>query len=198
MGVCVDTGHVGIRQARRSFARRRPDVGDLATLDPADPRLPELADDVQAGVADGGRDVLELMTALGALGGPVHHHLHDGHPLVRGLPDHRGFLTRLPVPFPYGGRSSLDPLFGPAGLAAIVTTAARVYPSRDWRRSRSRSTRAADACLSDDAAALFSHWRDTTNAERMNAWLDVLARERRSGPGVRVGTRPGSRPPPGG
>ena len=26
-----------------------------------------------------------------------------------------------------------------------------------------------------DAAPLFRHWRDTTNAERMNAWLDVLA-----------------------
>jgi len=174
IGVCVDTGHVGIRQARRSFARRRPEVGDIATLDPADPRLPELADDVQAAVADGGRDVLELMTALGALGGPVHHHLHDGHPLVRGLSDHRGFLTRLPVPFPHGGRSSLDPLFGPAGLAAIVSTAARVYPA--GLASFSLEIHESGGRLPlDDAAALFSHWRDTTNAERMNAWLDVLA-----------------------
>jgi hypothetical protein len=174
IGVCVDTGHVGIRQARRSFARRRPGAGDLTSLDPADPRLPELADDVQAAVAEGGRDVLELMTALGALGGPVHHHLHDGHPLVRGLSDHRGFLTRLPVPFTHGGRSSLDPLFGPAGLAAIVSTAARVYPA--GLASFSLEIHESGARLPlDDAAALFSNWRDTTNAERTNAWLDVLA-----------------------
>lgn len=174
MGVCVDTGHVGIRQARRGFARRRPDAGDLATLDPADPRLPELAHDVQASVAEGRRDLLELMTDLGALGGPVHHHLHDGHPLVRGLPDHRGFLTRLPVPFPYRGRSSLDPLFGPAGLAAIMTTAARAYPSGPASFSLEIHEGAGRLPL-DDAAPLFSHWRDTTNAERMNAWLAVLA-----------------------
>ena len=174
VGVCVDTGHVGIRQARRSFARRRPDLDDLATLDPADPRLPELADDVQAGVADGARDVIELMTALGTLGGPVHHHLHDGHPLVRGLPDHRGFLSRLPVPFRYGGRSALDPLFGPAGLAAIMTTAAAAY--EPGLVSFSLEIHQGDGRLPlGDAAPLFRHWRDTTNAERMNAWLDVLA-----------------------
>jgi hypothetical protein len=174
MGVCVDTGHVGIRQARRRFAACRPDLGDLAALDPADPRLPELADDVQASVAEGGRDVVELMSALGALGGPVHHHLHDGHPLVRGLADHRGFLTRLPVPFPYRGRSSLDPLFGPAGLAAIMTTAAEVY--RPGLASFSLEIHEGAGRLPlDDAAALFPHWRDPTNAERMNAWLTVLA-----------------------
>ncbi|MGZ6839771.1 MAG: hypothetical protein ACXVHC_04850, partial [Frankiaceae bacterium] len=27
----------------------------------------------------------------------------------------------------------------------------------------------------DDARDLFRHWRDTTNAERMNHWLDVLS-----------------------
>ena len=26
-----------------------------------------------------------------------------------------------------------------------------------------------------DAASLFPNWRDTTNAERMNYWLNVLA-----------------------
>jgi hypothetical protein len=174
MGVCVDIGHVGIRQARRRFARRRPDLADLATLDPADPRLPELADDVQASVAEGGRDVIELMTDLGALGGPVHHHLHDGHPLVQGLSDHRGFLTRLPVPFRHAGRSSLDPLFGPGGLAAIVTTAAAVYPA--GLASFSLEIHQGGGRLPlDDAAGLFSHWRDRANAERMNAWLAILA-----------------------
>jgi hypothetical protein len=174
VGVCVDTGHVGIRQARRSFARRCPDLGDLAALDPTDPRLPELAGDVQASVADGGRDLIELMTALGGLSDPVHHHLHDGHPLVRGLPDHRGFLTRLPIPFLHRGRSSLDPLFGPAGLAAIIRTAAEAY--RPGLASFSLEIHEGAGRLPlDDAAFLFPRWRDTTNAERMNAWLNVLA-----------------------
>src|SRR5829696_230215 len=174
VGVCVDTGHVGIRQARRSFARRRPDAGDLAALDPADPRLPELAEDVQASVAAGRSDVLELITRLADQGKPVHHHLHDGHPLMQGLPDHRGFLARLPVPFRHEGRWSLDTLFGPAGLAAIMTAAAGAHgpgPASFTLEIHEGRGRLA----LDDAAPLFRHWRDTSNAEQMNAWLNVLA-----------------------
>ena len=69
--------------------------------------------------------VLELIRRLGAIGKPVHFHLHDGHPLIAGLPDHFSFLTQVPVPFTYEHRHSLPPLHGPAGLAAIITSLSR-------------------------------------------------------------------------
>jgi len=174
LGMCIDTGHVGIRQARRHFARQRADIGiDLTALRPDDPRLPELATDVQDAVAAGLPAVLELTAALAELGRPVHYHLHDGHPLVDGLADHAGFLTRLPVPFRYRGRRSLDPLFGPAGLAAIVRAAAAAFGPALASFTLEIHERGGRLPLAD-AAPLFQHWRDTTNAERMNAWLAIL------------------------
>jgi hypothetical protein len=93
---------------------------------------------------------------------------------VPGLADHFGFLTRLPVPFEYRGRRSLDPLFGPTGLAAIVRTATEALGP--GLVSFTLEIHEADGRLPlGDAAPLFRHWRDTTNAERMNAWLEVLA-----------------------
>jgi hypothetical protein len=174
VGVCLDTGHIGVRAARRHFARERPDVGDdLLALSPDDPRLPRLAADVQAAVCSGLNAVLELTRALGDQGKPVHYHLHDGHPLVPGLADHLSFLTRLPVPFEYQGRWSLDPLYGPTGLAAIVRTAAQTYGPE--RVSFTLEIHQGGGRLPvGDAAPLFRHWRDLTNAERMNAWLEVL------------------------
>jgi hypothetical protein len=179
VGVCIDTGHVGVWQARRAFAAQRPDLDyDLSELTPGDPRLPRVVGDVSAAVATALPTVLSLTAELLAIGGPLHFHLHDGHPLNPGLPDHRGFLTRIPVPFAHGDRRSLDPLFGPAGLAALVTAV---------REARARG----DASLTleihpwegrlpvPEAAEAFAHWPDLTNAERMNAWLAELSRNAR-------------------
>ena len=162
----IDTGHVGIREARRHFARERPDLGaDLAALGPDDPLLPDLAADVQAAVGAGLAAVLQLTRALAEQGRPVHY---------RGLADHFSFLTRLPVPFSYEGRRSLDPLYGPTGLAAIVRTAAEAYGPDQV--SFTLEIHQGDGRLPlGDAAALFRCWRDVTNAERMNAWLEILA-----------------------
>src|SRR6266540_5563291 len=162
------------RDAVAEFARHFADIGiDLTALRPDDPRLPELATDVQDAVAAGLPAVLELTAALAELGRPVHYHLHDGHPLVDGLADHAGFLTRLPVPFRYRGRRSLDPLFGPAGLAAIVSAAAAAFGPALASFTLEIHERGGRLPLAD-AAPLFQHWRDTTNAERMNAWLAIL------------------------
>jgi hypothetical protein len=90
---------------------------------PDDARLSELAAVVQAAVGSAPPAVLGLVRSLGRVGGPIHLHLHDGHPLIPGLSDHFSSLTRVPVPFAYQGRRSLDPLYGPAGLAAIVSAA---------------------------------------------------------------------------
>ena len=117
--------------------------------------------------------VLATTRALGDIGKPVHFHLHDGHPLVPGLSDHFGFLTRLPIPFSYQGRQSLDPMYGPSGLAAILQTAIDACAGQ---ASFTLEIHQAEGRLPiDDAARLFRHWRDTTNAERTNYWLSVLA-----------------------
>jgi hypothetical protein len=172
VGACVDVGHIGIAKTRAAFSRAHAGL-DLAALRPGDPRLPELAADVQAAVASALPAVLELIGALGRVGKPLHLHLHDGHPLIPGLSDHFSFLTRVPVPFDYQGRRSLDPLYGPAGLAAIVGAAvqaggAALSLTLEIHQAEGRRPLG-------DAAGLFGHWRDPTNAERTNHWLAVMA-----------------------
>jgi hypothetical protein len=169
---CVDVGHVGIRQASARFARGHPGLS-LRDLSPQDGRLPALAADVQDAVQGATRDVLDVIRSIGALGKHLHFHLHDGHPLIPGLPDHFSFLTRLPVPFSYQGRRSLSMMYGPAGLASIVSAA--VQACRPGAVSFTLEIHQVEGRLPlADAARLFPHWRDTTNAERMNYWLSVL------------------------
>jgi hypothetical protein len=172
VGACIDVGHVGIAQARAGFARAHPGL-DVAGLRPDDPRLPGLADDVQTAVSLALPAVLELTRSLGRLGKRFHLHLHDGHPLVPGLSDHLSFLTRVPVPFDHRGRRSLDPLYGPAGLAAIVRAAAEAGEDKASLTLEIHQVEGRRPL--GDAAGLFGHWRDLTNAERMNHWLLVLA-----------------------
>jgi hypothetical protein len=170
---CVDVGHVGIRQARANFSSEHPGL-DLAALSPQDPRLPDLAAGVQRAVRTALPAVLELTGALGRVGKPLHLHLHDGHPLIRGLSDHFSFLTQVPIPFSHEGRRSLRPLYGPQGLAAIVRAAVAACGAE--RVSLTLEIHQAEGRLPlGDAAELFRHWRDLTNAERMNYWLAVLA-----------------------
>src|SRR5262249_56885946 len=95
---------------------------DLKTLGPVDDRLPDLVADIQDAVGSALPHVLDITRSLGRLGKHVHFHLHDGHPLVPGLRDHFSFLTRLPIPFTYPARRSLNMIYGPAGLASIGST----------------------------------------------------------------------------
>ena len=85
--------------------------------------MPDLVADVQDAVGSALRDVLDVTRSVGRLGKPVHFHLHDGHPLVPGLSDHFSFLTWLPIPFSYEGRQALSMMYGPGGLASIVSSA---------------------------------------------------------------------------
>src|ERR1700684_1457084 len=118
--------------------------------------------------------VLYDTRSLGRLGKHVHFHLHDGHPLVPGLRDHLSFLTRLAIPFSYQGRRSLNMMYGPGGLASIVSTAIDACPPRG--ASFTVEVHQVEGRLPrSDAAWLFAHWQDTTNAERMNYWLSVLS-----------------------
>jgi hypothetical protein len=168
---CVDVGHIGLRQAAATFADRHPGL-DLKKLGTADYRLPDLAADVQDAVGSALPHVLDVIRSLGRLGKHVHFHLHDGHPLVSGLRDHFSFLNRLPIPFSYQGRRSLSMMYGPGGLASIVSTAVGACE----RASMTLEIHQVEGQLPlADAAWLFPHWRDTTNAERMNYWLSVLS-----------------------
>ena len=170
---CIDVGHIGLRQATACFKRRHPGL-DLKKLSPVDDRLPGLAADVQDAVGSALPHVLAVIRSLGRLGKPVHFHLHDGHPLIPGLRDHFSFLTRLPIPFSYEGRRSLSTMYGPAGLASIVSTAVDACPPQGV--SFTIEVHQVEGRLPlGDAAWLFPHWQDTTNAERMNQWLSVLS-----------------------
>ena len=170
---CIDVGHIGIRQASASFGLRHPGLS-LGHLNPADYRLPDLVTDVQDAVASALPSVLDVTRSLGRLGKRLHFHLHDGHPLIPGLSDHFSFLTRVPIPFSYQGRRSLSTMYGPGGLAAIVSAAVAASPPGSV--SCTLEIHQAEGRLPlGDAAWLFSHWRDTTNAERMNYWLSVLS-----------------------
>src|SRR6266566_5074832 len=170
---CIDVGHIGLRQATAWFERRHPGL-DLKKLSPVDDRLPGLVADVQDAVASALPHVLDVTQSLGRLGKHVHFHLHDGHPLIPGLRDHFSFLTRLPVPFSYGGRRSLGTMYGPGGLASIVSAALDACAPQAV--SFTIEVHQVEGRLPlADAAWLFPHWQDTTNAERMNHWLSVLS-----------------------
>jgi len=114
-----------------------------------------------------------LASSIGRLGKHMHFHLHDGHPLIPGLADHFSFLTRLPIPFSYQGRRSLNMMYGPGGLAAIVSAAIEACGLQGVSFTLEIHQVEGRLPLAD-ASPLFSHWRDTTNAERMNYWLLVL------------------------
>lgn len=175
VGVCIDTGHVGIREARRRFAARAPDAGvDLAYLSADDPRLFELVDEVVAAVAVGRSAVTGLIEAVGSQTNPVHFHLHDGHPLVPGLSDHFAFQRALPIPFAWQGRRSLPTLYGVDGLAAILRRAREEIPSERLSMTLEIHQGYGRLGLEPHDAELFRDWGDLTNAERQNSWLAVI------------------------
>ena len=126
--------------------------------------------------------VLNLIQTIGALGKPVHFHLHDGHPLSTfspfGVSDHLSFLTAIPVGFDWRGRRTLPLMFGPAGLAQIVSHALRINAGKLLSFTLEIHPTAGQLPLGD-ASTLFSHWRDKTNAQKMNHWLSVLGENHR-------------------
>lgn len=171
--LCIDIGHVAIQYARSVTLSSSSDA-HWSNLSLTDPRLPEVADQVEAATRSALPVVLELIGRVCTIGKVVHLHLHDGHPLIQGLSDHFSFLTRFPVAFEVAGAYALHPLFGPDGLATVLDQAAR--SSAPGRASFTLEIHQVDGRLPLGAASeIFGHWRDLTNAERMNHWLGVLA-----------------------
>ena len=170
---CIDVGHVGIKQACTSFIARHPGL-ELTSLTAEDDRLPAVVGDVQRAVQTALPTVVEMTRSLGALGKIVHFHLHDGHPLIRGLSDHFSFLIRIPIPFSYEGRQSLSTLYGPSGLKKIVSCAVKACHLGGVSFTLEIHQAAGRLPLAD-AARLFHHWKKLTHAERINYWLSVLS-----------------------
>ena len=178
IGACIDVGHIGIWRARQAFAKLHPDT-DVCALKREPARVPGLMSEVQAAVDESLPAVLELIGGLGPLGKPTHFHLHDGHPLSTfsryGVSDHLSFLTRIPLGFDYQGHRTAPLMFGPAGLSRIVRRALDTLGPN--RASFTLEIHPPDGRLplDSEAALLFRHWVDKTNAERMNLWMATLA-----------------------
>lgn len=178
ISACIDTGHVGIRHARQAFAQRHGQP-EVCQLTPYDPDLPRLIDDVGDALQGCLDTVLEVIRPLGALGKPIHLHLHDGHPLWThspfGISDHLSFLDELPIPFEHQGRRSLPLMFGVEGLARIASTALQAAQPGQATMTLEIHPVAGRLPLGADAE-LFGHWSDLTHAEQMSYWLAVLVR----------------------
>jgi hypothetical protein len=176
ISACIDVSHVGIRQAQRAYAQIHPGE-DVCALKSQSAKLPHVMADTDTAVNSALPTVLNLIAAIGALGQPVHFHLHDGHPLSTfspfGVSDHLSFLMEIPLPFEHRGRRAVPLMFGPAGLSQIVAQALKTIGA--GRVSFTLEIHPTFERLPlGEAAALFGHWRDKTNAEKTNHWLAVL------------------------
>ena len=176
ISACIDVGHVGIRQARAAYSEIHPGQ-DICALKSRDDLLPQVMADMEAAVSAAPATVLGLVEMIGALGKPVHFHLHDAHPLSTfspfGVSDHLSFLTEIPLRFEYRGRRTVPLMFGPVGLGRMVAKAIRTIGVVSFTLEIHPT---ADRLPLGEAEPLFGHWRDKTNAEQMNHWLSVLAR----------------------
>jgi hypothetical protein len=182
VSACIDVGHVGIKQARNTFANMH--LGeDICALKNQPSRIPDMISDVETAVGSALPTVLDLMEALGKIGKPVHFHLHDGHPLSTfspfGVSDHLSFLMEMPLGFEYRGRRSVPLMFGRAGLQQIAKKAIQTIGFDRVSFTLEIHPLAGQLSLGD-VAPFFNHWIDKTNAERMNHWLAVLSENHRA------------------
>ena len=182
IGACIDIGHIGIRESRRAFERLHPGV-DVCQIKPND-GLRERIEDVQRACTAGLPAVLAAVEGIGALGKPLHFHLHDGHPCspfsAHGVSDHLSFGREIPIPFSHRGESVLPPLYGPAGLGKIIAAALKT-PSAGSVTLTLEIHAPVPAKRSDlgEYGHLFHHWLEKRNAEQMNHWIDVLLKNHR-------------------
>lgn len=175
LSATIDVGHVGIHVCRSAYRAKNPHQ-DVCGLRPDSPELPQKIDDVQQAANSALPAVLDLIDSLVKLEKPLHFHLHDGHPLSTlsrfGVSDHLSFLQQIKLPFAYHGCNLLKGMFGVSGLHEIIGTATangstQVSFSLEMHPLEGRTPL-------QENLPLFSHWRDKSNAERMNYWLDML------------------------
>jgi phosphoglucan,water dikinase len=176
IGTCIDIGHVGIRQAQKTYSEIYPGE-DICALKSQPADLPARMADVEKSVHSALPAVLDLIESIGTLGKPLHFHLHDGHPLstfsMFGVSDHLSFFSEIPLNFEFRGRRAVPPMFGRDGLFKIVAATLKSLDAAQASFTLEIHPTNEQQPLGD-AAQMFSHWRDKTNAEKMNHWLCVL------------------------
>lgn len=176
ISACLDIGHIGIRYARAAYARNHGGE-DICLLKSQGPELPALMEEVSLAVALGAASAIEAIEPIAALNKPIHFHLHDGHPLSTfspfGVSDHLSFFAQIPLTFEYQGQKMVKPMFGPEGLQRVVSKALSRMEAGGVSFTLEIHPVGERTSLGD-AAPLFEHWRDKSNAERMNHWLGVL------------------------
>lgn len=181
VSACIDIGHVGIWKTREVFSKMHPDM-DICDIRPDDPGIKELMEDISCSVEAALPETLRLIGELGALGKPLHFHLHDGHPLSSsspfGVSDHMSFLDAVSLPFEFRGKMSADLMYGLSGLSDIIGTSLNILPPDMISLSLEIHPSGGRTPL-DDATPLFTNWRDRTNAERMNHWLSILSQNKK-------------------
>lgn len=175
VSACIDVSHVGIRLCQTAYAKTHPGVDVCSLKNAAD--LPQHMNSIQVVVAEALPVVLDLIRRLARVGKHLHFHLHDGHPLSTlsrfGVSDHLSFLQQIRLPFTYQGRQLVSGTYGPAGLRSIIQTARQGLPDDRLSFMLEVHPQEGRSPLGPHAG-LFGHWKDRTNAERMNYWLDQL------------------------
>jgi hypothetical protein len=179
VSACVDVGHLGIFQARRAYALEHAGE-DVFQKRTAGPITASVLEDVQSAVATALPVTLHVIQALSDLGKPLHFHLHDGHPLSRwsrfGVSDHLSFFQPVPIEGPTPGMH-VPLMFGSEGLAYIAAAAMRgLNPDLVSFTLELHETDQRLPLV--DTAGIFNHWRDKSNAERINHWLSAMAENR--------------------
>ncbi len=177
VSACIDVGHIGIRQVRAAFATRHGGL-DPCSLKDRPAELASMLESLQAVVRGVLPNVEGVIRAIGAIGKPVHFHLHDGHPLSTfspfGVSDHLGFLTEIPVASEHEGRSAVPAMFGLCGLQRVMNAACS-SASPDKLSFTVEIHPMGGSLPLRDAAAMFQSWKDKANAERANHWLEILS-----------------------
>ena len=163
------------------IARSHPGI-DPCGMKPGSPELPAHVEEIQEVCQMAVPVVLDAIEGIGALGKPLHFHLHDGHPSSTfseyGVCDHLSFFQEIPIPFAHRGAHTLPTIFGPLGLLRVVSAATRT-PAADALSFTLEIHPPAGRRELGEYGHLFRHWRDLTNAERMNHWIDVLLQNHR-------------------
>jgi hypothetical protein len=175
VSACIDISHVGIHICQDRFGQPFP-VMDRFSRQSAS-ALSRDIEVIQRVVAEARPAVVSLVQRLARLGKPLHFHLHDGHPLSTlsrwGVSDHLSFLQQIRLPCPYRGRELVGGIFGPSGLSEIIRTARQDLPLHQLTFMIEVHPQEGRTPLGVHAP-LFAHWREQTNAERMNYWLEML------------------------
>jgi hypothetical protein len=178
VSACIDVSHVGIRACQVAFAKMFPGK-DVCALKTTSPELPEYMTHVERAMAEGRAVTMQLISRLAALQKPLHFHLHDGHPSSTlskyGVSDHLSFMQTLRVPFRVNGLQTLTGIYGLSGLRELVEHTLSLLPPEKVSFTIEVHPQEGRKPLGDHAG-IFDNWKDKTNAERMNYYVEILLR----------------------